>query len=64
MNSLILDALKSLGGLDAEEEKYRAVVLKELESVFSESGTQSETLAWNIFSRQFDHPMTAFIGKR
>ncbi|EOT8214321.1 NERD domain-containing protein [Escherichia albertii] len=56
MNSLILDALKSLGGLDAEEEKYRAVVLKELESVFSESGTQSETLAWNIFSRQFDHP--------
>lgn len=56
MNSLILDALKGLGGLDAEEENYRAVVLKELESVFSESGTQSEARAWNIFSRQFDHP--------
>lgn len=56
MNSLILDALKGLGGLDAEEENYRAVVLKELESVFSESGTQSETRAWNIFSRQFGHP--------
>lgn len=56
MNSMILDALKGLGGLDAEEENYRTVVLKELESVFSESGTQSETRAWNIFSRQFDHP--------
>ncbi|WP_228298074.1 hypothetical protein [Klebsiella variicola] len=32
------------------------MVLKEIESVLSESGKQSEIEAWNIFSRQFDHP--------
>ncbi|AYA39421.1 hypothetical protein HZS38_01810 [Xenorhabdus nematophila] len=56
MNSMIFDALKGLGGLDAEEENYRTVVLEEIESVFSESGPQADTEAWNIFSRQFDHP--------
>lgn len=56
MNSMIFDALKGLGGLDAEEKNYRTVVLKEIESVLSESGKQSEIEAWNIFSRQFDHP--------
>ncbi|MCR0996752.1 NERD domain-containing protein [Serratia rubidaea] len=56
MNSIILDALKGLGGLDDEEENYRIVVLEEIESVFSESGPQADTEAWNIFSRQFDHP--------
>lgn len=56
MNPMIFDALKGLGGLDAEEENYRTVVLEEIESVFSESGPQADTEAWNIFSRQFDHP--------
>ncbi|MBE4703239.1 hypothetical protein GXB76_21915, partial [Citrobacter freundii] len=56
MNSMIFDALKGLGGLDAEEENYRTVVLEEIESVFSESEPQADTEAWNIFSRQFDHP--------
>ncbi|MFP1816322.1 NERD domain-containing protein [Lonsdalea quercina] len=56
MNSMIFDALKGLGGLDVEEENYRTVVLEEIESVFSESGPQADTEAWNIFSRQFDHP--------
>ncbi|MGI8473258.1 NERD domain-containing protein [Pectobacterium brasiliense] len=56
MNSIIFDALKGLGGLDAEEENYRTVVLEEIESVFSESGPQADMEAWNIFSRQFDHP--------
>nr|WP_314508580.1 NERD domain-containing protein [uncultured Pantoea sp.] len=56
MNSMIFDALKGLGGLDAEEENHRTAVLEELASVFSESAPQSDTKAWNIFSRQFDHP--------
>lgn len=56
MNSMIFDALKGLGGLDAGEENYRTVVLEEIESVLSESGPQADTEAWNVFSRQFDHP--------
>lgn len=56
MNSMIFDALKGLGGLDAEEENYRAVVVGEIESALSERGPQADTEAWNVFSRQFDHP--------
>lgn len=56
MNSMIFEALKGLGGLDAEEGNYRTVVTAEIESVLSESGPQTDTDAWNIFSRQFDHP--------
>lgn len=56
MNAIIFDALKGLGGLDAEEENYRKVVLEEIENVLSESGPQAEMEAWNVFSRQFDHP--------
>ncbi|GKP50474.1 TPA: NERD domain-containing protein [Klebsiella quasipneumoniae subsp. similipneumoniae] len=56
MNSMIFDALKGLGGLETEEENYRTVVLEEIESVCSETGPQADTEAWNIFSRQFDHP--------
>lgn len=56
MNSVIFDALKGLGGLDAEEENYRAVVVEEIERALSKSGSQADTEAWNVFSRQFDHP--------
>lgn len=56
MNSLIFEALKNLGGLDAEEDNYRALVTAEIEGVLSGSGPQIETDAWNIYSRQFDHP--------
>lgn len=56
MNSMIFDALKGLGGLDAEEENYRAVVVGELESALSKPGPQADTEAWNVFSHQFDHP--------
>lgn len=56
MNSVIFDALKGLGGLDAEEENYRAVAVGEIESALSKSGSQADTEAWNVFSCQFDHP--------
>jgi hypothetical protein len=57
MNSMIFDALKGLGGLDAEEEEnYRAVVVGEIVSALSKVGPQGDTDAWNVFSRQFDHP--------
>ena len=56
MNSVIFDALKGLGGLDTEEENYRAVVVGEIESALSKPGPQADTEAWNVFSRQFDHP--------
>jgi len=56
MNSMIFDALKGLGGLDAEEENYRAVVVAEIESALSKPGPQADAEAWNVFSRQFDHP--------
>jgi hypothetical protein len=56
LNSMIFDALKGLGGLEAEEENYRTVVFEEIESALSESGPQADTQAWDIFSRQFDHP--------
>jgi len=56
MNSMIFDALKGLGGLDAEEENYRTVVIGEIESVLSDLGPQADAEAWNVFSRQFDHP--------
>lgn len=56
MNSMIFDALKGLGGLDDEEENYRAVVVGEIESALSKLGPQANTDAWNVFSRQFDHP--------
>ncbi|MEA9585886.1 NERD domain-containing protein [Xanthomonas sp. WHRI 10064A] len=56
MNSMIFDALKGLGGLDAEEENYRTVVLEEIESALSNAGPQADTEAWNVFSHQFDHP--------
>lgn len=56
MNTVIFDALKGLGGLDAEEENYRAVVVGEIESALSKPGPQADTEAWNVFSRQFDHP--------
>ena len=56
MNSMIFEALKGLGGLDADEGNYRTVVTAEIDSVLSESGPQTDTEAWNIFSRQFDHP--------
>lgn len=56
MNSVIFDALKGLGGLDAEEDKYRAVVVREIESALSKPGPQADMEAWNVFSRQFDHP--------
>jgi len=56
MNTVIFDALKGLGGLDAEEETYRAVVVGEIESALSKPGPQADTEAWSVFSRQFDHP--------
>lgn len=56
MNSMIFDALKGLGGLDTEEENYRAIVVGEIESALSKPGPQADTEAWNVFSRQFDHP--------
>lgn len=56
MNSVIFDALKGLGGLDAEEENYRAVAVGEIESALSKSGSQADTEAWYVFSCQFDHP--------
>lgn len=56
MNSVIFDALKGLGGLDAEEENYREIVAGEIESALSKPGPQADTEAWNVFSRQFDHP--------
>lgn len=56
MNSMIFDALKGLGGLDADEKNYRAVVVGEIESALSKPGPQADTEAWHVFSRQFDHP--------
>lgn len=56
VNSMIFEALKGLGGLDAGEEDYRAVVVEEIESALSTPGPQADTEAWNVFSRQFDHP--------
>lgn len=56
MNSVIFDALKGLGGLDAQEENFRSIVFNEIEHALSDLGPQTDTQAWDVFSRQFDHP--------
>lgn len=56
MNSIILEALKGLGALEAEEENYVAVVQREIDWALSESSPQADAEAWRLFSSQFDHP--------
>lgn len=56
MNSIIVEALKGLGALEAEEENYVAVVQGEIDQALSEKSPQTDAEAWRLFSSQFDHP--------
>lgn len=56
MNSMIVEALKGLGALDAEADDYVAVVKSEIDHALSEDSPDADAQAWSLFSRQFDHP--------
>jgi len=56
MNSMIVEALKGLGALDAEADDYVAVVKNEIDHALSEDSPDADAEAWSLFSRQFDHP--------
>lgn len=56
MNSMIVEALKGLGALDAEADNYVAVVKSEIDHALSDDSPDGDAQAWSLFSRQFDHP--------
>lgn len=56
MNTVIFEALSSLGRLDEEAESHIEVIREEIESALGCDSEQSDSDAWGIFSRQFDHP--------
>ena len=56
MNTVIFEALSGLGALDEEEENHIPVIREEIQSALSCDSEESNSEAWGIFSRQFDHP--------
>ena len=59
LSSSILDALQSLGALEDSEQEHHAVVRMEIQQCLSQqSARENYTKAWNIYSAQFDHPLS------
>ncbi len=56
MNTVIFEALSGLGALDEDAERHVPVIRGEIESALGCDSEQSDSDAWGIFSRQFDHP--------
>lgn len=57
MNGIIFEALQGLGALETDEQNYVPVVLKEIEDVLNdENSSNSDQVAWSLYSQQFDHP--------
>lgn len=56
MNTIIFEALSRLGALEEEAQSHIPVIRSEILDVLSTDGNESDLAAWNLFSRQFDHP--------
>ena len=56
MNSIIIEAIRDIGGLAEEENEYLPTIKHEIEQVFSSEGIESDQMAWSVYSKQFDHP--------
>lgn len=56
IDSLILDTLKVLGALKKDENDYELIINNEIENTLILDDSESNQLAWQLFSRQFDHP--------
>jgi len=56
MNTIIFEALRALGALQAEEQNHVEVIQREIHDALSTEGTEADQAAWGVFSRQFDHP--------
>lgn len=56
MNSIIFEALKSLGALEDDEYSYVPVIRDEIDNALSTDSGESDLAAWGLFSCQFDHP--------
>lgn len=59
MNTIIFDALRSLGALDEDEQNYAPIVCAEIQNALDSEGSESDSVAWGLFSCQFDHPFDA-----
>ncbi len=59
MNGIIFEALGGMGALEEDEHNYIPVVQQEIKEVLSADGVESDEMAWELFSRQFDHPFDA-----
>ncbi|MFO6492257.1 NERD domain-containing protein [Hafnia alvei] len=56
MNSIIIEAIRDIGGLTQEEDDYLPVIKQEIEQVLSFEGIEADQMAWSVYSKQFDHP--------
>ncbi|HEY4074299.1 MAG TPA: NERD domain-containing protein, partial [Herbaspirillum sp.] len=56
MNSIIFEALKSLGALEDDEKNYVPVIRDEIDNALNSETSESDVAAWGLFSCQFDHP--------
>jgi hypothetical protein len=59
MNAVIIEALQGLGMLEEDEHNHVPVIQREIEEVLSANDSKSDQIAWEFFSRQFDHPFEA-----
>ena len=55
--SIVMDALRSLGGLDESAREHRGVVLERVGKCLAQpTDSEFQDEAWGIYSAQFDHP--------
>jgi hypothetical protein len=56
MNTIIFEALNALGALEDDEQNFVPAVRNEILSALSSDSDESDSVAWGLFSCQFDHP--------
>lgn len=55
MNTFIFEALTAFGSLEEEKQNHIPVIHREIEDALNMEGSDGDVLAWNLYSRQFDH---------
>lgn len=56
MNSIIFEALKAFGTLEKEVQNYVPIIHREIQNALDTDSAEADMEAWNLYSRQFDHP--------
>jgi hypothetical protein len=56
MNTFVFEALTAFGALEEAMQDHIPAIQSEIEEALNKDGSDGDILAWNLYSRQFDHP--------